>query len=239
MTTAWPGVASKPIARGFRSEFENSTKYAPNAKGPLIGRWERAGRRVYYADRQNYVYKGKTSMSKLFLLICILVISASVALAVAVAEPPAVGSVAPDFALTTNEGHQASLKDFRGKWVVLYFYPKDFTGGCTLEAHNFQTDLAKYEAAKAVILGVSVDTAESHKSFCAKEGLTFKLLSDADTKVSDAYGSLMEYKPGMKLSARNTFIIDPQGKVAKVFMKVNPAGHSAEVLAALAELQKQ
>ena len=176
-------------------------------------------------------------MSKPFLLFGILLICATAALALRVAEPPVVGSNAPDFTLTTNEGKQASLKDFRGQWVVLYFYPKDFTGGCTLEAHNFQTDLAKYEAAKAVILGVSVDTAESHKSFCAKEGLTFKLLSDADTKVSDTYGSLMDYN-GMKLSARNTFIIDPRGKVAKVFLKVNPSGHSAEVLAALAELQK-
>ena len=159
------------------------------------------------------------------------------ALALAIAEPPAVGSAAPEFSLSTNEGNQAALKDFRGKWVVLYFYPKDFTSGCTLEAHNFQTDLAKYQAANAVILGVSVDTAESHKSFCAKEGLAFKLLSDADSKVSDAYGSVMEYN-GMKLSARNTFIIDPKGKIAKVFMKVKPAGHSEEVLAALAELQK-
>ena len=176
-------------------------------------------------------------MSKLFLLLGILVICVTAALAFGLAEAPAVGSVAPEFALTTNEGNQAALKDFRGKWVVLYFYPKDFTGGCTLEAHNFQTDLAKYHALNAVILGVSVDTAESHKSFCAKEGLAFKLLSDSDTKVSDAYGSLMEYN-GMKLSARNTFIIDPQGKVAKVFLKVGPAGHSAEVLAALASLQK-
>lgn len=177
-------------------------------------------------------------MSKLFLLLSIVLISAAVVFALTVAEPPAVGSVAPDFALTTNEGNQASLKDFRGKWVVLYFYPKDFTSGCTLEAHNFQTDLAKYQAANAVILGVSVDTAESHKSFCAKEGLAFKVLSDTDTKVSDTYGSLMEYN-GMKLSARNTFIIDPKGKIAKVFLKVKPAGHSEEVLAALAELQKQ
>jgi peroxiredoxin Q/BCP len=176
-------------------------------------------------------------MSKLFLLLGILVICATAALALAVTEAPAVGSSAPEFALTTNEGNQAALKDFRGKWVVLYFYPKDFTGGCTLEAHNFQTDLSKYQAINAVILGVSVDTAESHKSFCAKEGLAFKLLSDADTKVSEAYGSLMDYN-GTKLSARNTFIIDPHGKVAKVFMKVSPSGHSAEVLAALASLQK-
>ena len=176
-------------------------------------------------------------MLKHFLLLGILVICATAVLASAVREAPAVGSNAPEFALTTNEGNQAALKDFRGKWVVLYFYPKDFTGGCTLEAHNFQTDLAKYQALNTVILGVSVDTAESHKSFCAKEGLAFKLLSDADTKVSEAYGSLMDYN-GTKLSARNTFIIDPQGKVAKVFLKVSPGGHSAEVLAALATLQK-
>jgi len=151
---------------------------------------------------------------------------------------PEVGTVAPGFNLTTNEGKQVSLGDFKGKCVVLYFYPKDFTSGCTLEAHNFQRDLAKYEAANAVILGVSVDTAESHKDFCAKEGLNFKLLSDSDAKVSDQYGSTMEYN-GAKLSARNTFIIDPHGKIAKVFEKVKPAGHSDEVLAALASLQKQ
>ena len=155
----------------------------------------------------------------------------------AVADMPAVGAAAPGFNLTTNEGKQVNLNDFKGKWVVLYFYPKDFTSGCTLEAHNFQRDLAKYEAANAVILGVSVDTAESHKEFCAKEGLNFKLLADTDAKVSEQYGSVMEYN-GAKLSARNTFIIDPQGKVAKVFDKVKPAGHSDEVLAALATLQK-
>lgn len=154
-----------------------------------------------------------------------------------VTEVPAAGTAAPTFKLVTNEGKEASLADFKGKWVVLYFYPKDFTGGCTLEAHNFQRDLAKYDQAKAVILGVSVDTAESHKSFCAKEGLNFKLLSDTDAKVSEQYGSVMDYN-GMKLSARNTFIIDPQGKIAKVFVKVNPASHSEEVLAALATLQK-
>ena len=177
-------------------------------------------------------------MKKFFLFVGIIALCVSAALAFAPTEPPTVGSVAPDFSLTTNEGHEASLKDFRSKWVVLYFYPKDFTSGCTLEAHNFQADLAKYTAANAVILGVSVDTAESHKSFCAKEGLAFKLLSDPAAKVSDTYGSSMEYN-GTKLSARNTFIIDPQGKIAKVFMKVGPGGHSAEVLAALAELQKK
>jgi len=152
-------------------------------------------------------------------------------------EMPSVGNAAPTFKLTTNEGTQASLSDFKGKWVVLYFYPKDFTGGCTLEAHNFQRDLAKYEQAGAVILGVSVDSAESHKSFCAKEGLTFRLLSDPDAKVSTAYASVMEYD-GAKLSARNTYLIDPEGKIAKVFTGVKPAGHSDEVLLALSSLQK-
>src|SRR5215204_3834967 len=155
----------------------------------------------------------------------------------AVNELPAVGTAAPTFKLTTNEGKQVSLADFKGKWVVLYFYPKDFTSGCTLEARNFQRDLAKYTAANAVILGGSGDTTEKHKEFCTKEGLNFKLLSDSDAKVSEQYGSTMEYN-GAKLSARNTFIIDPQGKVAKVFDKVKVAGHSEEVLAALASLQK-
>ena len=156
----------------------------------------------------------------------------------AVSELPAVGAAAPGFNLTTNEGKQVNLNDFKGKWVVLYFYPKDFTQGCTIEARNFQRDIAKYEAANAVILGVSVDNAESHKEFCAKEGLNFKLLADTDAKVSEQYGSVMEYN-GAKLSARNTFIIDPQGKVVKVFEKVKVAAHSEEVLAALATLQKQ
>jgi thioredoxin-dependent peroxiredoxin len=152
--------------------------------------------------------------------------------------PPAVGTPAPAFTLTSNEGKPVNLADYRGKWVVLYFYPKDFTSGCTLEAHNFQRDLKKYETANAVILGVSVDTAESHKDFCAKEGLSFKLLSDPDAKVSSTYGSVMEYE-GKKLSARNTFLVDPDGKLVKEFMDVKPAAHSEEVLAALSDLQKK
>src|SRR5213079_1245436 len=127
---------------------------------------------------------------------------------------PATGAPAPDFSLTTSDGSQVSLKDYKGKWVVLYFYPKDFTSGCTMEAHNFQRDLSKYEQTGAVILGVSVDTAQSHKDFCAKEGLNFKLLADPDAKISTEYGSIMDYK-GSKLAARNTFIIIPKGEIAK------------------------
>jgi thioredoxin-dependent peroxiredoxin len=150
---------------------------------------------------------------------------------------PEVGKPAPDFSLTTSDGSQVSLKDYRGKWVVLYFYPKDFTSGCTMEARNFQRDLAKYGDAGAVILGVSVDTAQSHKDFCAKEGLNFKLLADPDGKVSTEYGSVMDYK-GQKLAARNTFIINPNGDIAKVYTGVKPAEHSEQVLKDLAELKK-
>src|ERR1700678_2108871 len=95
---------------------------------------------------------------------------------------PEVGSAAPDFTLPTQEGSTASLKDYRGKWVVLYFYPKDQTPGCTREAHNFQVDQAKYNERHAVVLGVSVDSVDSHKKFCAKEGLNFKLLADSEGK---------------------------------------------------------
>ena len=156
------------------------------------------------------------------------------------AEPqkqPAVGAPAPEFSLTSNEGSPVSLKDYKGKWVVLYFYPKDFTSGCTLEAQNFQRDLSKYQNAGAVIVGVSVDRAQSHKDFCAKEGLNFKLLADPDAKVSTEYGSVMEYQ-GAKMAARNTFLINPKGDIAKVYTGVKPAGHSEEVLKDLAAQQK-
>src|SRR6266480_305628 len=152
-------------------------------------------------------------------------------------QQPEVGKPAPDFSLTTGDGSQVSLKDYHGKWVVLYFYPKDFTSGCTLEARNFQRDIAKYGDTGAVILGVSVDTAQSHKDFCAKEGLNFKLLADPDGKVSTEYGSVMDYK-GQKLAARNTFIINPKGEITKVYTGVKPVEHSEQVLKDLAELKK-
>jgi peroxiredoxin Q/BCP len=148
------------------------------------------------------------------------------------------GMTAPDFTLPSEDGTPVSLKQYRGQWVVLYFYPKDFTSGCTLEAHNFQRDEVQYKDKHAVILGVSVDNADSHKQFCAKEGLNFKLLADTDMKASTAYGTLMEYK-GMKLSSRQTFIIDPQGVVRKAYHAVKPMEHSQEVLSALTELQGQ
>ena len=150
------------------------------------------------------------------------------------AEVPQVGQTAPDFSLPSQEGGKVSLKDFKGKWVVLYFYPKDMTQGCTIEAHNFQRDLAKYDEKKAAIVGVSVDSVDSHKEFCTKESLTFKLLSDTDKKMVDQYGSLNP----RGMASRNTFLIDPSGKIAKVWTGVSPAKHSEEVLEALSELKK-
>jgi peroxiredoxin Q/BCP len=157
-------------------------------------------------------------------------------LAVATGIMPGVGSPAPSFSLSSQEGAQISLDQFKGKWVVLYFYPKDFSSGCTIEAHNFQRDIDKYTQKNATIVGVSVDDVNSHKGFCAKEGLNFKLLADTDHKVSQEYGSLMEHN-GMTLSARNTFLIDPSGVIKKVYAGVNPQSHSEQVLADLAELQ--
>ncbi len=150
---------------------------------------------------------------------------------------PTVGQLAPTFTLPSQDGSQISLESFRGKWVVLYFYPKDMTKGCTIEAHNFQRDQAKFDALNAVILGVSVDTPDSHKEFCTKEGLTFRLLADPEHKVVDEYGSLGHFGP-MTIANRNTFLIDPHGKIVKEWTKVDPTVHSEEVQAAIAELKK-
>jgi len=150
------------------------------------------------------------------------------------AEIPAVGSKAPDFTLQSQEGKKVSLKDFKGQWVVLYFYPKDMTQGCTIEAHNFQRDQDQYTAKHAAIVGVSADTIDSHQQFCTKENLTFKLLADPDKGVISSYGSLA---PNGAVAARNTFLIDPNGVIRKVYTQVKPNPHSEEVLAALSELK--
>jgi peroxiredoxin Q/BCP len=151
-------------------------------------------------------------------------------------QQPQVGQPAPNFTLPSAEGGPVSLKDYKGKWVVLYFYPKDFTSGCTLEARNFERDLTKYQSEGAIILGVSADTAQSHKEFCTKEGLNFKLLADPELKTIVQYGSAMQYN-GAKMAARNTFLINPEGKIARVYTGVNPAVHSEEVLRDLAVLK--
>jgi thioredoxin-dependent peroxiredoxin len=153
-------------------------------------------------------------------------------------KSPAVGTPAPDFTLNSQEGKPISLHDFKGKWVVLYFYPKDMTTGCTIEAHNFQRDLAKYDAKNTVILGVSMQDEKSHQEFCAKESLTFKLLADRNKEVSGKYDSVMNLGVA-KFSARHTYLIDPNGVVRKVWTSVDVKTHSDDVLASLGELQKR
>ena len=152
-------------------------------------------------------------------------------------KAPSSGTPAPDFLLNSQDGKPLNLHDLRGKWVVLYFYPKDFTSGCTKEAHNFQRDLAQYEQKNAVILGVSVQDEATHQKFCAKEGLSFKLLADTRYEVSSTYDSLVNLGVA-KLSARHTFLIDPAGIVRKTYLNVNAEKHSTEVLADLAQLQQ-
>jgi peroxiredoxin Q/BCP len=152
-------------------------------------------------------------------------------------KSPTSGTPAPEFTLNSQDGKPLRLQDFRGKWVVLYFYPKDFTSGCTKEAHNFQRDLAQYEQKNAVILGVSVQDEATHQKFCSKEGLSFKLLADTNYEVSSSYDSLVNLGVA-KLSARHTFLIDPAGIVRKTYLNVNAEKHSAEVLADLAQLQQ-
>jgi peroxiredoxin Q/BCP len=152
-------------------------------------------------------------------------------------KAPRAGTPAPDFTLNSQDGKPVSLHDLRGKWIVLYFYPKDFTSGCTIEAHNFQRDLAQYEQRNAIILGVSVQDEHTHQEFCAKEGLHFKLLADTSHKVSSSYGSLMNLAV-TKISARHTFLIGPDGLIRKTYLHVNAQAHSAEVLADLDQFQR-
>lgn len=147
---------------------------------------------------------------------------------------PPLDQAAPAFTLPTNSGDgQVSLADFRGQWLVVYFYPQDFTPGCTLEAQRFQQDLPKYQALNTQVIGISADSIDSHAEFCDSEGLKFPLLADADGQISRAYGSWLGFR-----SVRHSFIIDPQGRLRERFVKVQPAIHSSEVLARLVDLQQ-
>jgi peroxiredoxin Q/BCP len=171
------------------------------------------------------------------LLVAVIVLVVLVPRLLSRSAAPSEGANAPDFTLLSQEGSPVSLKGYRGKWVVLYFYPKDQTPGCSREAHNFQVDQPKYAERNAVVLGVSLDSVDSHKKFCAKEGLNFKLLADTDHRVTDSYGSLTNLGL-VKFAARHTFLIDPDGKIAKAYTSVDPLKHSSEVLSELDLLQK-
>jgi peroxiredoxin Q/BCP len=173
-------------------------------------------------------------------LTCAAALACATALApcVANADPLPAGTAAPGFTLPSQEDSQVSLSDYSGKWVVLYFYPKDQTSGCTVEAHNFQRDLAKYEASNAVVLGVSLDTVESHKAFCTKDSLSFKLLADPDHKAIDAYGVPIRAFGAMHFAERTTFLISPDGKIVKAWTVKDIASHSSEVLAEIQSMKK-
>ena len=150
---------------------------------------------------------------------------------------PAVGAPAPEFRLQDQNGDWVSLKDFRGKWVVLYFYPKDNTLGCTTQACEFRDDIFAFRRAEAVILGISVDDVASKKEFAAEHSLPFSVLADPDKATTRRYGVLTKMMGLFEFARRDTFIIDPQGRIAKHFPKVDAEGHSAMVLAELKSLR--
>jgi thioredoxin-dependent peroxiredoxin len=180
------------------------------------------------------MFKRRNFLNMLGLCCCIVLLSlGAIAPAYALGgEQPPLNQPAPEFTLPSNLGGEISLADYRGKWVVVYFYPKDFTPGCTLEAQRFQRDLPQYIERNTQILGISVDDVDSHTEFCDSEGLRFPLLADTDGSVSKAYGSWVGY-----VALRHTYILDPEGVLRERFLGVRPAVHSTEVLARLDELQ--
>jgi peroxiredoxin Q/BCP len=155
------------------------------------------------------------------------------------AEGPALGSLAPEFKLQDQNGKWHSLKDYRGKWVALYFYPKDQTPGCTTQACEFRDNIFAFREAGAQILGVSVDDVESHKAFSEKHSLPFPILADSTKETTKKYGVLKSYLGTLELAKRDTFLIDPQGRIVKHYADVDPKGHSQVVLNDIKALQKK
>lgn len=153
-------------------------------------------------------------------------------------EQVGAGAPAPDFELTDQDGQVHSIEDYRGKWVVLYFYPKDDTPGCTTEACEFRDNIFAFRSANCEILGVSLDDEESHRAFAEKHGLPFPLLADVSGVAADAYG-VKSVRFGMTLAKRQTFLIDPEGNIAKHYADVDPDTHSAEILADLGKLNSR
>jgi thioredoxin-dependent peroxiredoxin len=167
-----------------------------------------------------------------------LLFTALLALAIpAFAAAPAVGSVAPLFKLQDQDGKWHSLSDYKGKWVVLYFYPKDDTPGCTTEACAFRDNIFAFDKEGAVVLGISVDDVGSHKAFAEKHSLPFTLLADPSKATTKEYGVLKTYMGMLEMAHRETFIIDPQGRIAKHYETVDPDGHSTVVLDELKALK--
>jgi len=173
-------------------------------------------------------------MRRLFLLLALTLLGGLAA--PAFAAGPQVGEAAPTFRLQDQNGHWRTPADFSGQWLVLYFYPKDFTPGCTTQVCTFRDDIAKLRKAGAEVVGVSLDDVKSHAEFAEKYHVPFPLLSDADQAVSTSYGVLAS-RMGMSYAKRTTFLIDPQGKVAKVYVDVDPEQNSGQVMSDLAALK--
>lgn len=152
---------------------------------------------------------------------------------------PQVGSPAPDFKLQDQNGKWHELKDYRGKWVALYFYPKDQTPGCTTQACEFRDNIFAFREADAVILGISVDDVESHKKFSEKHGLPFPILADPTKATAKEYDVLKKFFGTLEAARRDTFLIDPQGRIVKHYVDVDPKGHSQVVLKDIKEMQKK
>ncbi len=170
--------------------------------------------------------------------LCLTLLAVAIALPLAGAsDQPAVGAPAPEFELSDQDGRLHALEDYRDSWVVLYFYPKDETPGCTTEACEFRDNIFAFRKLNAQILGVSLDDAASHKSFAEKYSLPFPLLADVDGVVADAYG-VKTRKFGMTVAKRETFIIGPDGRVVKHYESVQPATHSDDVLQDLEALKR-
>ena len=148
---------------------------------------------------------------------------------------PKVGDKSPNFSLQDQNNITHTLSNYEGQWVVLYFYPKDDTPGCTTQACDFRDAVKRIIASKAVVFGLSVDSVRSHKLFAEKYNLPFSLLADETREVSELYDSLSSF---FKVAKRNTFIIDPEGNIAKIYLSVNPKTHSEMVLSDLSSLQK-
>lgn len=149
--------------------------------------------------------------------------------------PPQPGSPAPAFVLPDANGKPRSLSEWAGKWVVLYFYPKDNTPGCTTEAINFRDSQPKFAALNALVVGVSVDSEQSHRQFAAEKRLSFPLLSDTSGQVSRSFGAYSNWGV-MKFAKRYTFLIDPEGRVAKTYLQVDAGRHAGELIADLQSL---
>jgi thioredoxin-dependent peroxiredoxin len=152
------------------------------------------------------------------------------------ADTPQPGQTAPDFRLQDQNGHWHSPADFYGHWLVVYFYPKDFTPGCTTEVCTFRDDIARLRKAGAQVVGVSEDDVKSHAAFAAKYHVPFSLLADGSGQVATAYGVLTTHD-GVHYAKRTTFLINPQGKIAKVYVDVDPEKNSGQVMSDLAALK--